>query len=153
MRWSGMSWTRVKTKQPTRARHLWETIQVCSPTPQRCALWVIPFGKVLQKLCITSTMSQQDKPEASQRDEFFRVDDGTENIQDTGSWVACDAKSSYAWKMQVYTGKPGGGRPERENGKPVIVLDYNRNKGGVDNLDKVIGTASGRLPQHGQQKG
>ncbi|XP_034437661.1 piggyBac transposable element-derived protein 4-like, partial [Hippoglossus hippoglossus] len=132
------------------------------------------------------------------------------------SWVACDAKSSYAWKMQVYTGKPSGGRPERnqglrvvlavteglhgrhpelptgllavkgrelfsskfvftptatlvsyipkknrnvvllstrhpeadisdhEDGKPVIVLDYNRNKGGVDNLDKVIGTYSCR---------
>ena len=163
------------------------------------------------------------------------------------SWVACDAKSSYAWKMQVYTGKLSGGRPERnqglrvvldvteglhgrnvtcdnyftsyqlarqllerkltvvgtvrknkpeiptgllavrgrevfsskfaftptatlvsyipkknrnvvllstrhpeadisdrEDGKPVIVLDYNRNKGGVDNLDKVIGTYSCR---------
>ncbi|XP_035012727.2 piggyBac transposable element-derived protein 4-like [Hippoglossus stenolepis] len=163
------------------------------------------------------------------------------------SWVACDAKSSYAWKMQVYTGKPSGGRPERnqgmwvmldvteglrgrnvtcdnyftsyelarqllerkitvvgtvrknkpelptgllavkgrevfssrfaftptatlvsyipkknknvvllsmrhaeadvsnrEDGKPVIVLDYNRNKGSVDNLDKVIGMYSCR---------
>ena len=28
---------------------------------------------------------------------------------------------------------------DREDGKPVIVLDYNRNKGGVDKLDKVIG--------------
>ncbi|XP_053285620.1 piggyBac transposable element-derived protein 4-like [Pleuronectes platessa] len=164
------------------------------------------------------------------------------------SWVACDARSSYAWKMQVYTGKPSGGRPERNlglrvvldlteglsgrnvtcdnyftsyelarqllernvtvvgtvrknkpelpprllavkgraafssvfaftpaatlvsyvprkknrnvvllstrhseadvsdraDGKPVVVLDYNRNKGGVDNLDKVIGTYSCR---------
>ncbi|XP_047197199.1 piggyBac transposable element-derived protein 4-like [Hippoglossus stenolepis] len=159
------------------------------------------------------------------------------------SWVACDAKSSYAWKMQVYTRKPSGGRPERNQGlrvvldvteglhhrnvtcdnyftsyelarqllerkitvvgtvrknkpgllavkgrevfssrfaftptatlvsyipkknrnmvfmstrhaeadvsnredwKPVIVLDYNRNKGGVDNLDKVIVTYSCR---------
>ena len=32
----------------------------------------------------------------------------------------------------------------REKGKPVIVLDYNRSKGGVDNLDKVIAhTAAG----------
>ncbi|XP_062339699.1 piggyBac transposable element-derived protein 4-like [Osmerus eperlanus] len=124
------------------------------------------------------------------------------------SWVACDAKSSYAWKMQVYTGKQMDGVPERNqgmrvvldvrgpegsaelpsellttktrrvlslqfaftptttlvsylakenknvllmstrhtdaeisdrnDGKPTIVLDYNRNKGGVDNLDKVI---------------
>ncbi|XP_022609640.1 piggyBac transposable element-derived protein 4-like, partial [Seriola dumerili] len=163
------------------------------------------------------------------------------------SWVACDAKSSYAWKMQVYTGKPTSGCPEknqgmrvvldvteglrghnvtcdnfftsyelgqqllkrkitmvgtvrknkpelppallaskerevfsskfaftptttlvsylpkknknvvllstlhtdgdisdREDRKPVIILDYNHNKGGVDNLDKVIGTYSCR---------
>ena len=33
---------------------------------------------------------------------------------------------------------------DREDKKPVIVLDYNRNKGGVDNLDKVIGTYSCR---------
>ncbi|XP_067439805.1 piggyBac transposable element-derived protein 4-like [Thunnus thynnus] len=32
----------------------------------------------------------------------------------------------------------------REDKKPAIVLDYNRNKGGVDNLDKVIGTYSCR---------
>ncbi|XP_067102693.1 piggyBac transposable element-derived protein 4-like [Osmerus mordax] len=124
------------------------------------------------------------------------------------SWVACDAKSSYAWKMQVYTGKQMDGVPERNqgmrvvldvteglkdrnlpskmlttktrrvlssqfaftptttlvsylakknknvllmstrhtdaeisdrnDGKPTIVLDYNLNKGGVENLDKVI---------------
>ncbi|XP_047206254.1 uncharacterized protein LOC124858308 [Girardinichthys multiradiatus] len=161
------------------------------------------------------------------------------------SWVAWDAKSSYAWKMQVYTGKPTSGCPEknqgvrvvldvteglrghnvtcdnfftsyelgqqllkrkitmvgtdrknkpelppalpaskerevfssefafkpnttlvsylpkknknvvllstlqtdisdREDRKPIIILDYNRNKGGVDNLDKVIGTYSCR---------
>ncbi|XP_035983471.1 piggyBac transposable element-derived protein 1-like [Fundulus heteroclitus] len=163
------------------------------------------------------------------------------------SWVACDAKSSYAWKMQVYTGKSTSGCPEknqgmrvvldvteglrghnvtcdnfftsyelgqqllkrkitmvgtvrknkpelppallaskerevfssrfaftptttlvsylpkknknvvllstlhkdsdvsdREDRKPIIILDYNRNKGGVDNLDKVIGTYSCR---------
>ncbi|XP_067111143.1 piggyBac transposable element-derived protein 4-like [Osmerus mordax] len=120
------------------------------------------------------------------------------------SWVACDAKSSYALKMQVYTGKQMDGVPERNqgmrvvldvteglkdrnllttktrrvlssqfaftptttlvsylakknknvllmstrhtdaeisdrnDGKPTIVLDYNLNKGGVDNLDKVI---------------
>ena len=33
---------------------------------------------------------------------------------------------------------------DRSDGKPAIVLDYNRNKGGVDNLDKVIGTYSCR---------
>ncbi|XP_053089051.1 piggyBac transposable element-derived protein 4-like [Pangasianodon hypophthalmus] len=29
---------------------------------------------------------------------------------------------------------------DREDKKPAIILDYNHNKGGVDNLDKVIGT-------------
>ena len=33
---------------------------------------------------------------------------------------------------------------DRPDGKPVIVLDYNRSKGGVDHLDKVIGTYSCR---------
>nr|XP_043898190.1 uncharacterized protein LOC122779681 [Solea senegalensis] len=33
---------------------------------------------------------------------------------------------------------------DREDRKPVIILDYNGNKGGVDNLDKVIGTYSCR---------
>ncbi|XP_053286688.1 piggyBac transposable element-derived protein 4-like [Pleuronectes platessa] len=36
-------------------------------------------------------------------------------------WVACDARSSYAWKMQVYTGKPSGGRPERNLGLRVVL--------------------------------
>ncbi|XP_067094206.1 piggyBac transposable element-derived protein 4-like [Osmerus mordax] len=132
------------------------------------------------------------------------------------SWVAYDAKSSYAWKMQVYTGKLSDGAPERnqgrrvvldmteglkevpsellatnrrrvlssqfaftptttlvsylakknknvllmstrhtdaeisnrDDGKPTIILDYNRHKGGVDNLDKVVTYYSwrGRLP-------
>ncbi|KAL6100943.1 uncharacterized protein ACO6RY_07977 [Pungitius sinensis] len=40
------------------------------------------------------------------------------------TWVACDARSSYAWKMQVYTGKPttgGGGGPERNLGMRVVL--------------------------------
>ena len=37
------------------------------------------------------------------------------------SWVACDAKSSYAWKMQVHTGKPSGGRPEQRQGLRVVL--------------------------------
>ena len=32
------------------------------------------------------------------------------------SWVACDANSSYAWKMQVYTRKPTSGGPEKNQG-------------------------------------
>ena len=37
------------------------------------------------------------------------------------SWVTCDAKSSYAWKMQVYTGKPSGGGPERRESLRVVL--------------------------------
>ncbi|TWW54655.1 hypothetical protein D4764_0263720, partial [Takifugu flavidus] len=37
------------------------------------------------------------------------------------SWVACDAKSSYAWKMQVYTGKPTSGSPEKNQGMGVVL--------------------------------
>ncbi|CAB4058507.1 unnamed protein product [Lepeophtheirus salmonis] len=116
-------------------------------------------------------------------------------------WVACDAKSSYAWKIQVYTGKLADGHlqkpqempPEeedyhgwyerevfsskfaftpttlvsylpkknknvvllitlhrdrsisdRDDRKPIIIMDYNRNKGGVDNLNMVIGAYSCR---------
>ncbi|XP_052381999.1 piggyBac transposable element-derived protein 4-like [Oncorhynchus keta] len=33
---------------------------------------------------------------------------------------------------------------DHEDRKPAIILDYNHNKGGVDNLDKVIGTYSCR---------
>ena len=37
------------------------------------------------------------------------------------SWVACDAKSSYAWKMQVYTGKAADGAPEQNQGRRVVL--------------------------------
>ncbi|XP_052379270.1 piggyBac transposable element-derived protein 4-like [Oncorhynchus keta] len=37
------------------------------------------------------------------------------------SWVTCDAKSSYAWKMQVYTGKAAGGGPEKNQGMCVVL--------------------------------
>ncbi|XP_053171655.1 piggyBac transposable element-derived protein 4-like [Scomber japonicus] len=36
-------------------------------------------------------------------------------------WAACDARSSYAWKMQVYTGKPIGGAVERNQGMRVVL--------------------------------
>ncbi|XP_054883216.1 piggyBac transposable element-derived protein 4-like [Poeciliopsis prolifica] len=36
-------------------------------------------------------------------------------------WAACDAKSSYAWNMQVYTGKPAGGAPEKNQGMRVVL--------------------------------
>ncbi|KAJ8405688.1 hypothetical protein AAFF_G00316680 [Aldrovandia affinis] len=36
-------------------------------------------------------------------------------------WVATDAKSSYALNMQVYTGRPVGEAPERNQGKRVVL--------------------------------
>src|SRR4029434_2367522 len=30
-------------------------------------------------------------------------------------WAASDATSSYAWNLQVYKGKPDGGRPEKKS--------------------------------------
>ncbi|KAL3999245.1 serine carboxypeptidase 1 [Sarotherodon galilaeus] len=119
-------------------------------------------------------------------------------------WAACDAKTSYAWRLQVYTGKaellkrklalvgtirqnkpeippalrqargreiysstfaftkkhtlvsyiPRRGKnvlllstkhrspdvTDEDKRKPMIIEEYNRCKGGVDNLDKVVGT-------------
>ncbi|XP_035854995.1 uncharacterized protein LOC118494664 [Sander lucioperca] len=37
------------------------------------------------------------------------------------SWVACDAGSSYAWNMQIYTGKSVSGAPERNQGARVVM--------------------------------
>ncbi|CAB1350802.1 unnamed protein product [Coregonus sp. 'balchen'] len=37
------------------------------------------------------------------------------------TWVACDSKSSYAWKMQVYTGKATCGGPEKNQGMRVVL--------------------------------
>ena len=36
-------------------------------------------------------------------------------------WVACDAQSSYAWKMQVYAGKLTSGGPEKNQGMRVVL--------------------------------
>lgn len=36
-------------------------------------------------------------------------------------WAACDANSSYALNLQVYTGKPVGGAPERNQGMRVML--------------------------------
>ncbi|XP_025767401.1 piggyBac transposable element-derived protein 4-like [Oreochromis niloticus] len=36
-------------------------------------------------------------------------------------WAACDAKSSYAWNMQVYTGKLPGGASEKNQGMRVVL--------------------------------
>ncbi|XP_055717372.1 piggyBac transposable element-derived protein 4-like [Salvelinus fontinalis] len=44
-------------------------------------------------------------------------------------WVVCDTQSSYAWKMQVYTGKPTSGGPEKNQGMRVV-LDVTDGLGG-----------------------
>ncbi|KAK3570540.1 hypothetical protein QTP86_022089 [Hemibagrus guttatus] len=36
-------------------------------------------------------------------------------------WLACDAKSSYAWKIQVYTEKLTSGGPENNQGMQVVL--------------------------------
>ena len=36
-------------------------------------------------------------------------------------WAACDARTSYAWNMQVYTGKSADGVPEKNEGKRVVL--------------------------------
>ncbi|XP_027874871.1 piggyBac transposable element-derived protein 4-like [Xiphophorus couchianus] len=36
-------------------------------------------------------------------------------------WAACDAKTSYVLNMQVYTGKPAGGAPEKNQGTRVVL--------------------------------
>ncbi|GLD62735.1 piggyBac transposable element-derived protein 4-like protein [Lates japonicus] len=36
-------------------------------------------------------------------------------------WAACDAKNSYAWNMQIYTGKSASGVPEKNQGKRVVL--------------------------------
>ena len=37
------------------------------------------------------------------------------------TWVVCDAKSSYTWKMQVYTRKPTAGGSEINQGMRVVL--------------------------------
>nr|XP_046157307.1 piggyBac transposable element-derived protein 4-like [Oncorhynchus gorbuscha]XP_046157308.1 piggyBac transposable element-derived protein 4-like [Oncorhynchus gorbuscha] len=36
-------------------------------------------------------------------------------------WVACDTQCSYAWKMQVYTGKLTSEGPEKNRGMQVVL--------------------------------
>lgn len=36
-------------------------------------------------------------------------------------WATCDARTCYAWNMQVYTGKPADGVPEKNQGKHVVL--------------------------------
>ncbi|KAL6478189.1 hypothetical protein MHYP_G00140240, partial [Metynnis hypsauchen] len=36
-------------------------------------------------------------------------------------WAVCDAKSSYAWNLQVYTGKPPEGAAEKNQGMHVVL--------------------------------
>ncbi|XP_029917511.1 piggyBac transposable element-derived protein 4-like [Myripristis murdjan] len=49
-------------------------------------------------------------------------------------WAACDARSSYAWNMQVYTGKAASGEHEKKNQGLRVVLDVTRGLGGGRNV-------------------
>ncbi|XP_044026047.1 uncharacterized protein LOC122863534 [Siniperca chuatsi] len=54
------------------------------------------------------------------------------------SWVACDAQSSYTWKMQIYTGKPAASgapaaAPKRNQGMRVM-LDLTEGLRGPHNV-------------------
>lgn len=40
---------------------------------------------------------------------------------DIKMWASCDAKSSYTWNMQVYTGKRPGGASEKNLGMLVVL--------------------------------
>ena len=44
-------------------------------------------------------------------------------------WAACDSTSSYAWNVQVYTGKPDKGTPEKNQGM-TVVLDMSQGLSG-----------------------
>ncbi|XP_055079099.1 piggyBac transposable element-derived protein 4-like [Periophthalmus magnuspinnatus] len=44
-------------------------------------------------------------------------------------WAVCDARSSYAWKMQVYTGKPRQGAPAEKNLATRVALDLTEGLG------------------------
>ncbi|KAK5887853.1 hypothetical protein CesoFtcFv8_016414 [Champsocephalus esox] len=50
------------------------------------------------------------------------------------SWVACDARSSYAWNMQVSTGKASAGAPPEKNQGMRVVLDLTRGLRGGRNV-------------------
>ncbi len=36
-------------------------------------------------------------------------------------WAACDARSSYAWNLQIYTGKAADGKSEKNQGMRVVL--------------------------------
>ncbi|XP_067253162.1 piggyBac transposable element-derived protein 4-like [Chanodichthys erythropterus] len=36
-------------------------------------------------------------------------------------WAACDSRSSYAWNMQIYTGKAADRKPEKNQGMRVVL--------------------------------
>ncbi|XP_070295735.1 piggyBac transposable element-derived protein 4-like [Salvelinus sp. IW2-2015] len=59
-------------------------------------------------------------------------------------WVACDTQSSYAWKMQVYTGKPPSGGPEKNQGMRVVLDVTDGLRGHNPELPPALLTTRGR---------
>ncbi|XP_033971716.1 piggyBac transposable element-derived protein 4-like [Trematomus bernacchii] len=50
-------------------------------------------------------------------------------------WANCDVKSSYAWRLQVYTGKAAGSRPEVNQGMRVVLEMTEGLQGHIINCD------------------
>ncbi|CAB4056374.1 unnamed protein product [Lepeophtheirus salmonis] len=51
------------------------------------------------------------------------VENSDSKLEGEDGWrrVACDAKSNYAWKIQVSTGKLADGHPEKNQGMRVVL--------------------------------
>ncbi|XP_051743299.1 piggyBac transposable element-derived protein 4-like [Ctenopharyngodon idella] len=50
-------------------------------------------------------------------------------------WAACDAKTSYCFNMQVYTGKPAGAQHEKNLGKRIVLETMNDLQGHIVTCD------------------
>ena len=49
-------------------------------------------------------------------------------------WAACDAESSYAWKMQIYTGKSSSASEKEKNQGARVVMDLTEGLSGPRNV-------------------
>lgn len=50
-------------------------------------------------------------------------------------WAACDAKTSYCFNMQVYTGKPAGAQHEKNLSKRIVLKMMNDLQGHIATCD------------------
>ncbi|KAL4006910.1 alpha-kinase [Sarotherodon galilaeus] len=59
-------------------------------------------------------------------------------------WVACDSRSSYAWKMQVYTGKPDKRGPPEKHLATRVVVDLTEGLAPGRNIPRELRCVKGR---------